>query len=159
MADEHRLVELGAACQHGGDKRNADTAADVAGQIDEAGGLVVFLSGKVSIGCRVDWHKQERQPGGLINTRPHHSLEVRVEVENRHVEQRQRDDYESESDEPPSVITGYQKAHEWHECHERETARRDDQPRQFSGISHQHLNELRQEHGRAIEREPDHEQH
>src|SRR6202008_2999136 len=52
-------VEVGAALMRGGDERDAETATPVAGEIGQAGTLVVLAWRQVRIGKHADRHKQE----------------------------------------------------------------------------------------------------
>jgi hypothetical protein len=47
-------VNLGATVEHGGDEGNANTPADIAGEIHQAGGGVVFISREKCVGSGID---------------------------------------------------------------------------------------------------------
>ena len=54
------LMYLGTAGEHGGDKGNADAAADIAREVDESGGGVIFSGGDEGVGGGVDGHEKKR---------------------------------------------------------------------------------------------------
>ena len=59
------LMNLGAARQHGGDEGNADAAADVAREIDQAGSGVIFSGRQKSVSGGVDGHEKKCEAHGL----------------------------------------------------------------------------------------------
>ena len=64
------LVELSAAGEDGDEEGGAAAAADVAGEIHEAGDVVVLLAGDVGVGEGVDGDEEEGEAGGLEDAHP-----------------------------------------------------------------------------------------
>ena len=61
-------MHLGSAIEHGGDQRNADASADIAGEVHQAGRGVVLISRKKCIGRRIDWNEEKSHAYGLKYT-------------------------------------------------------------------------------------------
>ena len=90
VTDQDLLMDLCPARQHGCDVGDADAAADVPRQVDDARGVVHLFFGNVVERHDVDGHKQKghahagNRPG--IQSGP----EIDIEIEVRHAEQRER---------------------------------------------------------------------
>src|SRR5271154_5521546 len=81
------LMHLGAAREHGGDKGNADAAADIAREVDEAGGGVIFAGRDEGVSGSVDGHEKKGEAHGLEYARGGQGAEIDGGVEVRHVDQ------------------------------------------------------------------------
>jgi len=80
------LVKLGAARQAGGDKRNPEAAANISGEVHQAGSGIVLLAWQRGIGGDVNRHEQTRQSDRLVDARHDHGMEIHAQVEGGHME-------------------------------------------------------------------------
>ena len=81
-------MKLFAPREHGCNERYPYAAADIAGQINQAGGGIVFLWRKIGVSHGIDGHEQARQTHSLNDPRGGRRLEINVQIEMAHVEKR-----------------------------------------------------------------------
>ena len=123
----------------------------------EAG--IVLLARQVGVGRRIDGHEKECQTHRLDHARPCHGCKVHVEIETRHVEQRERKHAQAEDHQPPRVGPREQETDQRHEQHDGEAAGRDRHTGPFGGVAEQGLHEQGQQQRAAQQREAEHEHH
>ena len=160
MFDHPRLVELRAPRDQRGHQRDADVPAHVAGEVHDAGDLVVLLRRDPVVDHRVDGHEQERDPGGLEDPHQHRGAEIDPGIERvRHVQERRRGHQEPEGDQVPRIHLPEELPHDRQEQDDGEPARRKRHPRVLRRVAHPDLKVERQQHGASVQRHPQHQHH
>src|SRR5258708_2798634 len=149
-------VCLGSAVQHGGDDGNSNAAANVAREVHQARSGVVLLARKESVGGGIDGNEQESHAGSLDHTRSSQSPEIDLKVKASHVEQRERQDDETEQEKPSRSVPRKQKAHEWQQKNDGETTRHKNQASLLRRIAKQSLREQRQQQSAAQQSKAQH---
>src|SRR6516165_8715418 len=67
MADEHALMVLSPAFEHGGDEGDAEAPAPVAAEIGQARGFVVLVAGQIRIGELSHRHEHKGVAEALVS--------------------------------------------------------------------------------------------
>src|ERR1035437_2099006 len=144
VRDQHRLVKLGAARQHGGGGGDPRTAADVARQIVQAGGVVHALARNPQESHGADGHEYKGQPETLYDAAAHRGGVIQLQGEAGHGDQPRRGYRHAEDDQPARLISAQQHSHRGHGDADDNSAGRKHQPAEHRRIPQQRLQEKRQ---------------
>ena len=88
VADHVVLVRGGAAREHGGQEGRSAGAADVAGEVGEAGDVVVLRLLHADVGDGVDGDEEEGEAGGLEAAQKDEVVVADAEIHGVHGDQR-----------------------------------------------------------------------
>ena len=159
MIDEIILMHLRAAGDDRCRNRNADAAAEIAGDIDERGGLAGLFRRQPGIGRRGDRNEDERQADRLEHPRPGVESEIGLAGERGHVEHRQPDRHHAAGDEIFHRDVGGEDADHRHQQQHRQSPRHQSETGQRRRILIDGLQQLRDELGGAEQDRADGQHH
>src|SRR5689334_4331633 len=95
VADEHALMVLGPAFEHGGDEGNAEAPAPVPAEVREARSFVILVLGQIRIGELRHRHEHEGIAEALIGAGKRKMEVISLRSETAIIEHRKRGDGEA----------------------------------------------------------------
>ena len=144
-------MHLCAAGEVGGEERGASAAAEVTGEVGEAGDLVGFAGGDTDVVERADGDEDEGEADDLEHAPEGDGAEGGVEVETREVVDADGGDEVAEADHEAGIDFAKAAAGDEHHEHHDEACGREHHAGAFGGVAKKALEVLRDEHGRAEE--------
>ena len=157
LLGEPRVHHLRIAREQRFDHRNADAAADIAHQAEHRRALVAKLRRQRGEGDRRQRHVDEAGAKTLREARPDDRGAIHLQVEARHLPQRDRGQRKARGDDEPGVDFAHEPADDEHRHQGADAARRGDQAGQHDGIIHQVLQQRRQQRQRREQHDADNE--
>src|SRR3974390_154730 len=157
VANEVGLVHLRQAHLQGGHEGDADAATDVAGQIDEACGVIHALLGDKSKGGDVDRDEEKRQRATGDSPDEDESPKAGEKIQFRETEHSQRENQQADNNQPAGMKTREQPTDERQTNKGNDGAGREDVATELRGVAHQGLQQHRQQDRGAIENDAERE--
>jgi len=151
VGGEGQLIYLCAAREVGGEERGACAAAEVSGEVGEAGDLVGLAEWDADVVERADGDEDEGKTNDLQHAPEGDGGVGGVEVEAREVVDAGGGDEVAETDHDAGIEFTEGAAGDEHHQHHDEAGGREDHAGAFGGVAEEDLKVLRDEDGRAEE--------
>ena len=135
---------------------NANARADVAHQIEQAGGIAHLFFRNGIVGDGSQWHKQQSHRRALQQLWPEDVPITGIQIQLRQEVQAVRTDDQATRQKFARLDLRHEHAHNRHEQERSQTARQHSHACFKSGISHQRLQPYRNQYGAAIEHKAEH---
>jgi hypothetical protein len=155
--DQHCKVLLALTGEESGDEANPDAAAEIAHEGGEPADLVVLFLRDAGVTERVDGDEEEGKSEGDEDAPAYSLHEADVLIQRGHAPKAPGGDDEADGDEFAGVEPGRECSGDREKEHEDDSARGNCHAGLAGGVAHDLLQELRDEDGRRVERDTDHE--